>query len=1787
MNTTFFFQSLRDNLNENDQKILIESIKQDKLLLKQFRNNDFFMQCVENFGNSLENWSLGKVAMLSVDSKIEVLGNDVKDKHYLKNAILILEETFKTHSKEIDFQRAVYIALALFERKRKNQTWSGLLEELSIGVSRKSVLMKWRTSLAILYSLVNGDENLLKALIEGNDPYFAVAFVNHIFSIQFIPQKEKASKLTRFFEKQSIETQIIWLQSLPVQIPYMSDQISNNLSESKMFALNVNENHPNQEFDFVTKFDEELKSNLLKGFRYQLEKSPLQAKSNFLSAKQKLQNILRLIDMNIVSEAYEEVQSGLKKYMNEPKFNDLAFNHMKDENLSSQISKPDIPNTGIFAVLTYACEILKNGKPLEAREMAGKQFRNWLNHQIVEWPSSETISYLNKVNHKKIINLLNTLGLNGLSAEYINFLSEISYSMKDLQDELISGLQTLDLFDEAYSELKMSLSNSVHQDEVYKKIFDLLVKSKDWNSLYTEWEEYSASHVMSQDDWINFAKAALNSNQLDKTKKLVEEMKAAGVNRTQIDVISGNLFYKEGEIEKARVLLEETTKRLPEYEEGWIVLSNVYTDLGLIQKSMESLRTAVLAIPDSSVIHFSLAKNCLDQELFAEALPYIRKAVALEPDNAIYNFNLIQTLQTLGRTDEADLILSQARQQWPHDREIAYVDAIRQIEKQNRDAALIAFDVAINSQDVDIPNKRQILYVQTLLGDRPEKFLPTDGQYNEMSNLLKAQKILQTAFSTNSADTYYLQLMLGELYYLTGEAEAANSIYARLVNEFKSNQNHQSLLWRVYAGLGLVKIDLSEVESGIAALQEADQLISKHLGIKQKIAETYFSAALVNQAESKAEEIYQLGSTNVENLLWYANFMTKIGNSEGEIRGLEQILHFDPIHSTAISRLANIYISNGDLEQAKEVLEKLEGADHLNNQDIRNAVISYLRIENYEKALSWFNKLVEDVNGVDIKKSVVEKIYLTMANQKWESALSEIQKLKRNTINSRLLSSLEGECLFNSGDYSAAVYAFDAALSFPSEEELAGEGLLFENSLIPENWIQQKNGDFAILNYLTKSHKNKYEFDQCLEMIDRMIKINPKDPWLFLMGADFSMQLTDYELASEYLLKYKNIGDSEKITNDTNLFATALDYACAFLDGRDYRFSFRDEESQNDLRNVLNAHQLLDKNLFEDAIQLFNEIKPTIDRPMVVDMNDHYGEIKESIFKRLSFILVWRLNDFPRAEKLIELFDTENTKNIEKAYLNIVVEFSYRTILDLFQKNDVQSHRSLVMEREIFDPNKIYQLLAIINQQGKTKAIKNLENLSKVLIEKDYSIGFGLLNSRTLPKYMNYILVDSLMKAGKTEIISDYISNFKPEIYENLFFLSNNQTMSLEEKIAFLNTQVSTDDPIWLMVCSRIFEKNGNLQEAIELAEQATKIWPEEELWTIRIANLHQAAGDFESADQYWKNIVSSTKDLNHVIYQYINLLIENKKAVDVIHLLNEYKEQVSESYDFCFAHAKANLLLKSYEEATNYIQAARKFKPVSLELDYLEAEAFYLNGAVDKSKNKIHEILQINPNYEPAYILSSVILKEKGKFSEAINIINTGLEKCTESKGLMIEKILNLKEMGEVSNSLLYASELSQRLPKDVEVLQILATLYLDIEDFQAAEMVARKSLHLQSNQPEIHLLLGKVAKHQGQLDQALNHFSKAAMSSLEGIEPWLEMGDIYIDQQETEKALEAFREAYSRNENDYRAFYKTGLLLRDLKDYQSSEKMLRIASSLSPKDTNIRRQLAGVIALNLIHSS
>ncbi len=1780
MNSTSFFKSLNDNLSDIDQRILVDSFKQDPHILHQMRNEEFFSQCLQKFGNKIQDWSLGEVALISIGAKKEILKKDVKDKFYLKEAISILDETFKNHSGEMDFKKSTFIALALFERKRKNLSWSGLVAELAKNNSTTTTLVTWKTSLAILFSLLDDDQEFLRSMLNENNPFLGIGLINHIVAAQFISRNDKAKTLINLFEQESIGSQIYWLQSIPSQIAFLADQISSSLNQSKIYSkINRNESE--------NQFDDSYKENMLNGFRFQLENSPIQARSNFQAAKEKLQKITKLLDLNLMSDSIEEIQKEKINYINEPKIGDLTFGKNNSINKSVNVSANEIRNKGILANLTYASDILDKGDGPKAREIGKQQFQNWLATQKNTWTSPETVAYIQNLDQQKLFQLLDKLGLDGLASEYVQFLRIISFPMEKLQNELVEGLVTANQYEDAYSELKITLSNPGDHQSTYKKIFSILSMSKNWDSLIAEWEDYSKEYSMNHTDWLNYADATLNANDLSKTHDLLEKMQSEGVNPNKINLINGKLLFKEGDFENARNLLEDSTKRIPESEDGWIVLSEVYKELGQVQKSIETLRSAVLSIPDSPVIHFNLAKLCSDQELYAEALPYYRKAVAINPNDPAFYQKYIQTLQILGRGNEADSVINQAREKWPVDPELAYIDAVRQTEKQNRTAAISAFEVSMKINQEEIPVERLQKYIQTLLGDRDDKFLPTDGKFNTINNLITSQKILQKVNDQQSHESSYSKLLLAEIYSLVGETEAANSMYSKLMNEFKENSTQHHLLWRVYAGMGLVKLALNEIDSGIAALQEADQLNSKHLGIKQKIAEAYQLTSLGQQAEAKAEEIFQFAPTDVDNLLWFSEFMATLGNKGKVQKGFEQILHFDSSNPVAITRLADLYISKGDIGQAYEVLQKLNESDRLEESIVRQVVISYLRIEKIEEALNWFSRITDANAGEHEVRNTFEKIYLLFLNQMWDQALIEIQYLKKIQSYSRILATLEGDCLLNKSDYDAAVNSYEIALSENSKAQDKNLTELVSNSIIPENWITKKVDKNSILFSFTKSLQNAGKYELCLSSINEMIKLDPGNPWLYLLGADYSMQLTDYELVSDYLLKYKNSQNGE-FDAEVNLFAMGLDYATAYLDGREYRITFKVDEIDHIVKKILNAHQLLDKNLYEDAYKVYQELSldNRTDSTYTQDVaSEIYSDLKESIQSRLAMLLSWRLHDYEKMDSVFENDVTRTNETAESTYLKLVILTAYKTMRPILDKYGVSQHRSVVFEKKSNDPEVIGKLRSEFSKFGTTKVIKNLSLLLDTKGENSTS-AFSLLNSKSLPKYLNYVLVDSVMKQGKKETIDEFFSNFKSDVIENLIFISN-QNQPPEELVSFVEDQIPSDDPLWLMACSDIYERSDLANEAIEFAEHALRIWSDEVLWSIRVAKLYQVMGNFENANFYWSQIVQNSDQSEEVIYQYADLLLENKKPNEVLHLLETYKEKLSDSYNFNLVNAKANLLQKSYNPLINRIQAARKYFPQSLDLDYLEAEAYLLNAEPEKSKTQIQKILIADPHYQKAYILNARILSNSEKFVEASKVIDAGLVNCPEDKGLMIEKIKNLRSLNDQTQALLLASELSQKHSKDIEILEVLANLYYDIDDIQASEMVARKSLHLNPNQPGINYLLGLIAKQQGQLDQALDHFTKAVSANENDVSPWLEMGEIYIEQQETEKALQSFREAYSRDEKDYRAYYQSGLLLRDMKDYAGAEKMLKIASSLSPKDASIRRQLAGVIALNLVHAA
>jgi tetratricopeptide (TPR) repeat protein len=191
----------------------------------------------------------------------------------------------------------------------------------------------------------------------------------------------------------------------------------------------------------------------------------------------------------------------------------------------------------------------------------------------------------------------------------------------------------------------------------------------------------------------------------------------------------------------------------------------------------------------------------------------------------------------------------------------------------------------------------------------------------------------------------------------------------------------------------------------------------------------------------------------------------------------------------------------------------------------------------------------------------------------------------------------------------------------------------------------------------------------------------------------------------------------------------------------------------------------------------------------------------------------------------------------------------------------------------------------------------------------------------------------------------------------------------------------------------------------------------------------------------------------------------------------------------------------------------------------------------------------------------------------------------------LQYERIKLLQELKGANAALQILSELVTEYPDDARILTSLANSQADLGDLPAATQTALAALKagklgLEPHElANIHYLTGSLLRKSGQLDQAVQHLSEAVSLSTQFLEAYLELGLARKERREYHQALQAFEQATKIAPRDPRPHYQAGLALKEGKDFQRSEAMLRQAANLAPDDVLVRRQLAQVVALNLVH--
>lgn len=396
---------------------------------------------------------------------------------------------------------------------------------------------------------------------------------------------------------------------------------------------------------------------------------------------------------------------------------------------------------------------------------------------------------------------------------------------------------------------------------------------------------------------------------------------------------------------------------------------------------------------------------------------------------------------------------------------------------------------------------------------------------------------------------------------------------------------------------------------------------------------------------------------------------------------------------------------------------------------------------------------------------------------------------------------------------------------------------------------------------------------------------------------------------------------------------------------------------------------------------------------------------------------------------------------------------------------------------------------------------------------------------------------------------------------------------------------------------------------AIQAIDTALSIWPEEPRWHALAAVIKsQAEHTYVDALPHLETAAQlEPQNYSHSIN--LGLLHQKLAKNDPAHLKNALK-----------AFEKASLLKPEIPDAWNdmaetyllegsdsALKNAASFadRAISLALSdpkndpplhsyLLRAEIALRMGEPELANQYSHRVLKVEPLNADAAWLYAQALEKLNRPQEALRILEEIGRSGLEPVHFQIKKAALYRQTQEPAAAVKMISAIAEKNPDQPILFSLLAQSLSDAGQKEAALQAAQVALQSNpdladleaSEKAKLHFLIGMDAVGAGHLDKAVHHLDTAIELDPSFVEPYLELGFAYNKQRQYLKAQKIFQEATVIAPEDSRPFLHSGLALKEGKDYQSAETMLRRAAQLAPTDVQIRKHLAAVAALNLVHN-
>ena len=1780
MPSSDLFHEIERIFSANEAVQVLSALRQETLVWESLQQPEFLQAAVERAGNQAQCWNPSRLALLALGDPRSIESLRAEPQALLgpglqELALQVYQNLQRTGRSPANLREAALLALTLRERRRLTGTWSGMLTEIMPRPGQAETV--WRTPLAVLYGMVPDAEEMLRSLLAKNAPPAAFEWVAHAQLSQPVSVADHIAAFTRLMHGMPVSHQLNLLRVISLRgREALAGELAGTLLIGHSAFASLRAQNGVDRLDLAALSSRALALHQMGAF-YQLAGEGAQALSLFTAAQSALDQwqsglYLQQLNLQMVSGA-----RGTGPLVDSDRAARLAASadYLQDELGAVLVSHPygsslvkQIPTELESAFLqlkrasamadrepAVACDLARQGAAglVEVLRSQGLPFNG---DYVYSWRPMDAL------------HILRLLALDEEALELADGLLHarpVDTQLLHAAAEICAGLGRLDA---ALGYESSAAALDPGNPAWRRALGSLWTRKGEGARAYAEWSVVlSLIPSPSAADRLACAQAALEAKYYPQVVELCEAVLNEDANNGLALGLTGRALIAQDQPQQAVNYLVRSTLLAPENLAPWLALAEVQRVLGEPQRALETLRAAVTAVPEALDGHLALAQACIEAGLLADALPHLKKACQLSPESTRAGLLYGQTLRQLGHTSEAYAVLNRLRDAWAECPELPYETALTLLDLDHAESALPVLEQALRGGLKNM--EAQLLYARILLGEYREGEEPLSAE-TASTRMQLAETALRRVLET---DPYHLEALFlqADILREKGELEQALEAY-RALTEMPVSAAPE-LRWRIQWGLGQTAMRLGETGIALAAIKEACQARPDSLPLQRGLAEVSLRANLPHEALEAASSTLQLSPDDVETLSWYASFVAGIGETRQAVDALERAVQIDPHRPDLLVELAHWQISSGDLSAARESLETLKSMDGISRDQLRKAAQIYLRLEDPSAALALFERALQcDAEIPADLLFEVAQLYERLGDH--EAALELAQRVLEERPENLPASLLQADLLANLKRPQAALAVLERALRM-AEGSAESDGALAPERCKLLGEIHER---------FTRLLVQEDSLPAALDHAEKALLLDPVSAERCFRAADLALALLQNERAARAVNAFAN-GEGVLSTGLLQQGAYGLELFCL---GIEIVFSGGPEEDLAGwIEEGLSQHP--------DHPRLLAARARSQARRGALGAARKSFELSRKLLRKNQAALegLWL------AEAALEIQD-------------------WKESLDLFERcarqfgGEARAHlgfaRALVLAAER------QRACEAVRCRGNAPGAQVLDESHRLKFDEAVRMAGRLATSGEVSRWQTRGQVVFAPSANNARALAAMPA--KPDDAAALICALrqlNNRAAAVQVARRFANhplvlfhlalcyledaspegiaaaeqaAAANASQPLARAALAMILRRAGEFSRALEEYENALTIWPDEAEWHDAAGDLCVQAGNIQASILHRKQAVALDEKNARFAFKLGQACLADEDISDAIQILETSAALDPHHADVWLTLATAYHMASRLPQALEAAKQAAELTPSSAEGLLIAGETALSMAETALALDFARGAVRREPENAAAVLFYSNVLVLNDQVEEGLAVLESASPVVKAAFPVAFERGKLIRRLHGPKPALEILEKLAREYPEEPGLLAFLARAQAECGELKSAERNAFKALRLDPNQPELTLMLGRLQRSAGQLDQAVYLLGEAIRMAPTNIEAYLELGAVYQDRREFVLALQVYRQAMRVAPADYQAFYQSGLILRDSKDYPAAENMLRKAADLAPENLTIRRQLVGVIALNLVHN-